>query len=387
MTAAEREGSPFRAETATIRPVHRSLIIGLLAALAVGGARELPAQDWHPEVGIRGGVVRLKRAGSGQHDQIDLVDLPGGDYLGQVQAQSALFAVVPVAGPLAIEPSLSLQQNTPTLIVGTMLLAGLRADVALPYGAYAGLGALVRYRDATQSATQPGIQAALGWRVEVRGPVSARVEAQFNGFKKTSQTFPYDAYALEVGVSTRLDRPAPRPVPHPSPRPDWEPMIGMAGGYSRLHLIGGGDLAVFSFPGTGSGSLAGIFAPGTPAFFFLVPVTGPLALEVGADLHRAQTTGPNTVFSGQLSPRLDLALGPHWYLAALLRAHFLSGTGKPLVAVAGTGMAAGYRIDVLPDVALRTELSYALDRGRADFGVTPVNTLGLTMGLMVAPLR
>lgn len=368
--------------------MHRPLIVAMLTALAaVGVSASAPAQAWHTEIGLRGGFVRLKRAGTGHADQIDLVDLPGGDYLGQVQAQSALFAVIPLSGPLALEPSLSLQQNTPTLIVGTMMLAGLRADVALPGGWYGGVGGVLRYRDAVQPAAQPGLQGAVGWRVQVLGPVSLRAEIQFTAFKKTAQTFPYDTYAFEIGMSTRLDDPPSKPAAHPRPRPDWEPMVGLAGGYTRLHLIGGGDLAVFSLPGTGTGSLSGIFAPGTAPFFFILPVAGPVAVEVGADAHRAQAPGPSTVFSGQISPRLDVALSRHWYVAAGPRAHFLSGTGTALVAVAGAGLGAGYRWDVTPDVSARTELSYTLDRGRKDFGVTPANSLGLSIGLMVAPLR
>jgi len=367
----------------------------LAAAIAALGLSAVPGpatgQFWHTEVGFRGGFARLQKAGAGGPGRIDLIDLPGGDYLGQVQSQSALFLVVPVSGPLAIEPSLSFQQNTPTLIVGTMFLAGLRADVALPSGFYAAVGGALRYRDATQSAMQPGVQVAAGWRVQVLGPVSARVEAQANAFKKTAQTFAYDAYAIEIGVSTRLDTPRPPLLldlrSRPRPRGIWEPMIGFSGGYSRLHLIGGGDLSVLSFPGTGTGSLSGIFAPGTAPFFFVVPALGRLALEVGLDAHRAQSPGPNTVFSGQVSPRLDLALSSHWYVAAGVRSHLLSGSGKPLVAVGGIGVGAGYRWDVTPDVAARTELSYSMDRGRKDFGVTPANSLGLSIGLMVAPLR
>lgn len=366
----------------------RPLILAALAAAAAFGcAASAAAQTWHTEVGLRGGLVRVKPTGTGRSDQIDLVDLPGGDFLGQVQAQSALFVVIPVSAAFALEPSISLQQNTPTLVVGTMMLLGLRADVALPGGLYGAAGGLLRYRDATQVAAQPGFQAALGWRLQVLGPVSVRAEAQFNGFKKTAQTFPFDTYAFEVGMSVRLDDPPAKPSPHPRPRPDWEPMVGLSGGYSRLHLIGGGDLSVLSFPGTGTGSLSGIFAPGTAPFFFILPVAGPIAVEVGADAHRAQSPGPNTVFSGQISPRLDVALARHWYLAAGLRAHFLSGSGKPLVAVPGAGVGVGYRWDVTPDVSARTELSYNLDHGRSDFGVGPANSLGLSIGLMVAPLR
>lgn len=357
----------------------------LLIALLASAAAPVPGQSWHTELGIRGGWVRLKHAGTGRPDQIDLIDLPGGDYLGQVQAQSALFMTLPLSGLVALEPSLSLQQNTPSLIVGTTMLAGLRADVALPAGWFLGAGGLLRYRDGTGVAMQPGVQVAVGWRTEVLGPISVRAEAQFNGFKKTSQTFAYDAYAFELGLSTRLDTPTPA---HPRSHPDWEPMIGIAGGYARAHLVGGGDLAVFSAPSLGTGSLAGVFAGGPAPFFFLVPIRGPLAFEVGLDAHRAQSSpGPTTVFSGQVAPRLDLALGPHWYLALGGRAHFLAGSGEPVVAVPGVGLAAGYRLDVTPDVALRTELSYALDHGRTDFGIVPANTLGLTIGLMVAPQR
>jgi len=364
----------------------RRLVFVLLVSAAALPARA-SAQAWHLEVGLRGGFVRLKPAGTGQADQVDLLDLPGGDYLGQVQGQTGLFVTIPVAGPLALEPSLSLQQNTPTLIVGTMLLAGLRADLALPYGFFAGLGGLVRYRDATQSATQPGIQGAVGWRVQVLGPVSVRAEAQFNAYRRTSQTFPYDAYAVALGVSTRLDDPAPRPAGRRRPRPDWEPMVGLAGGYAHLHFVGAGDLAVFTVPGGGTGSLAGIFAPGVPPFFLVVPAFGPLAVEVGTDAHRAQSAGPNTVFSGQVSPRLDLSLSPHWYVAAGARAHVLAGTGKPVVVVPGAALAAGWRTDVTPDVMMRAELFYSMDHGRSDFGIDPANALGFSLGLMVAPLR
>jgi len=367
--------------------LRRLVLVLLVCASALSGLAPAAAQDWHLEVGLRGGFVRLKPAGTGQADQVDLVDLPGGDFLGQVQGQTGLFVTIPVAGPVALEPSLSLQQNTPKLIVGTMFLAGLRADLALPGGFFAGIGGLVRYRDAPQSATQPALQVALGWRVQVLGPVSLRAEAQVNTYKRTSQTFPYDAYAVAVGVSTRLDGPAPRPAAHRRPRPAWEPMVGVAGGYARLHFVGGSDLAVFALPGGGTGSLAGIFAPGITPFFFVVPAAGPLAVEVGTDLHRAQSAGPSTVTSGQLSPRLDLSLSPHWYVAAGARAHLLAGTGKPVVVVPGAALAAGWRTDVTPGVLMRAELSYTSDHGRIDFGIAPANALGFSIGLMVAPLR
>jgi hypothetical protein len=50
-------------------------------------------------------------------------------------------------------------------------------------------------------------------------------------------------------------------------------------------------------------------------------------------------------------------------------------------------VAAGYRVDVATDVIARAELSYSVDRQRPDFGVSPTNSLGLSLGLMVAPMR
>lgn len=359
----------------------------LCVLLATAAVRPAAAQAWHPELGLRGGLVRLKPAGTGHSDQVDLLDLPGGDYLGQIQSQSALYLVVPLGGRLALEPSLSFQQNTPALIVGTMALLGLRADVALGRGFFAAVGGTLRYRDAASPAMQPGIQGALGWAVQVMGPVSFRVEAQATAFRRTALTFPYDAYAFLVGMDTRLDDRPPPPSAHRRPRPLWEPMVGVQGGYYRLHIVGTGDIAVLSLPGNGAGSLAGVFAPGPAPFFFVLPLAGPVALEVGADAHRSQSSGPNTVFTGQIAPRLDWALGAHWYLAAGGRLHLLKGTGTALVAPPGGVVAAGYRVEVTADVIARAELSYSVDRQRVDFGVLPTNSLGLSLGLMVAPMR
>jgi hypothetical protein len=362
--------------------------LALLTLIATVAAWPAAAQAWHPEIGLRGGLVRLKPTGTGRSDQVDLLDLPGGDYLGQVQSQSALYLVIPLGGRLALEPSLSFQQNTPALIVGTMALMGLRADVALGRGFFAAVGGALRYRDASTAAFQPGVQGAVGWGAQLMGPVSLRVEAQVTAFRRTSLTFPYDAYALLVGMSTRLDDRPPPPSARRKRRPIWEPMVGVQGGYYRLHVIGAGeDIAVLSLPGNGSGSLTGVFAPGPAPFFFVVPLGGPLALEVGADAHRSQSSGPVTVFTGQIAPRVDWALGEHWYVAAGGRFHLLKGTGTALVAPPGVAVATGYRVEVTADVIARAELSYNVDRERSDFGVSPTNSLSFTVGLMVAPVR
>jgi len=72
----------------------RAIFLLLLDAIA---AATLPAQAATPRIGVEGGLLRLKPAGTGQRDYIDRLDLPGSGL-----ASPTLFLVIPVTPRLAV---------------------------------------------------------------------------------------------------------------------------------------------------------------------------------------------------------------------------------------------------------------------------------------------
>jgi hypothetical protein len=84
----------------------------MLALIAGVVTTSAAAQSWSTEFGIQGGYTRIKPAGTGARDHIDLFSVPG-DLFGVFPTNASLFAILPWKNKLAIEPSLSVFQGTP----------------------------------------------------------------------------------------------------------------------------------------------------------------------------------------------------------------------------------------------------------------------------------
>ena len=350
-----------------------------LAALAASDARA--QAGWTPEIGVRGGFVHVKPAGTARSDQTDAFDVPGFGY-------GSVFAVIPVGDRFALEANVVVTQlavSAPTLLIllsGTEVNLGLRADYAITRHAFAALGGQLVYSEAAgEHDTQFGVQAAVGYRAPLSDRLIARVEAQLITLARGRRDAlpPVNLYGVLLGLSARA-------VGHQAPRTGttpWEPALGVAIGYSRTHLSTAGlaaDFILFAVPGTPAA--AGVPAP--PTMFLIIPLTARLALEPGFDIHRTQSGG-TTSFAGTVSARVNVAVGPRWYGGMGPALQVIKNTGGSAFAVAGVGLAWGARFPLTGDLGGRVELGYAMfkERSGAPFAA---NTLSVMFGASM-PLR
>lgn len=360
--------------------------VALAAVCATSAAAQ---RHWAAQLGIQGGFSRVKPAGTGQRDHVDLFDLPGFGLSPLVPAYSSLFAVVPVGGRLALEPSLAVSQ----IAAGgglSLLNVGIRLDYAVAGGLYAAVGGTIGYRSSFSGHdTQLGIQAAAGYRLRLSPVLDGRLEAQWISTGTTDEIPTVNAYSLLIGVSSRLTRPAPAPAGPTATGRSWRPALGIAGGYASTHIRGLGDFTTLSFPGFGAGlNAGGISIPiaNPPTFFAILPLSARLALEPGIDAHRVQdmSTG-RTDFSANYSLRLDCTVAGGWYGAAGPNVWHLVSTGETALTLLGASVAWGYRFRLTEGVGGRIEVSYLMFPHNDTLGQAS-NTVGLMLGAMM-PMR
>ncbi|HXM38442.1 MAG TPA: hypothetical protein VN908_07260 [Gemmatimonadales bacterium] len=360
--------------------------------LVVGVTTSALAQRvWQSEIGIQGGFVRVKPAGTGLADQIDVFAIPGANYVLGLLSEGSVYAIIPWFDKLAIEPSFvvsQLQANTSN----TTGRLGLRANYAITSKLYASAGAVLLYIDATsQHVKQLGLQGAVGYRLHLAGSLNGRVEANFSTTKKVKDLNPFIGYGVLFGVSSPLNgagAAAPQPT---APERAWHAVLGVQGGYLSAHTVGGGqDIAGFAVPGLG-GSLSGIgpanFIPGPPTMFVILPISNKIAIETGFDIVRVQQAqSSSTGFSGNFSARVNYAVRGSWYGAAGANLNYLkytSGSGT----ITGANIAWGYRFGLGSNWGGRVELNYSLfgkkDNSGTGLSVAPQNVVGLLFGAAV----
>jgi hypothetical protein len=358
-----------------------------LAVFVASGAQA--QARWSPEIGIQGGYIRIKPAGTGRADQIDLYDIPGANFLDLVPAYGSFFAIVPVSRRIALEPALRFSQTTPSLTLGTTATLGLRADYALTTKLYAATGGVLTYvEEFGVHEHQLGLQAAFGYRLKLSRRLNGRLEAQWSTMRRADQSpiGPHNTYALLLGVSTRV-RSAPEmtaPQSERAARRAWRSVVGVQAGYSRFHIVGGGgDFSLFTFPGSGASGIGGILAPTNPSLFAVVPVGKVFGLELGLDAHQIQSNA-TTLFSAQINPRLNCAVRGGWYAAAGGSFHVLRASALKLSGVSGANIAWGYRFDMTGNLGGRVELGYTMYKEHLTLQQPAANALGITFGTTVA---
>src|SRR2546427_5398837 len=285
-------------------------LFGLLAAPALRAQ-----QLWRSEIGIQGGCARVKPAGTGLNDRIDLFDLPGLDIAPARPSYTAVFAVIPWSPKLAIEPSFSVSQTQQTLNT-TLADVGLRLDYALSPKFYGAAGLTLGHQSGTAlEETQLGALIAGGYRMHLTGSLRGRVEARINLMSKTDRYGPRDVYALLFGLSATSGGGTSRRAAAGPARSLWRQVIGVSAGYSQIHGIrnnaAANNFTMLSFLGQGSRSLM------PPTLFAIFPIGKRLAVEPGFDLHRLQQAGPGSLTSttSNIAARLDYAIHGGWYAA------------------------------------------------------------------------
>ena len=369
-------------------------LLALLAFAALAGHGAVAQTRWTGEIGVQGGYMRIKPAGTGRADQVDLYDIPGASFLDLVPAYGSLFAIIPVTRNIALEPALRLSQTTSNLFpfaftLGTTTTLGLRADYAVTRKAYFAAGGVLTYVEAAGiHEHQLGVQAALGYRVRLSGRLNGRLEAQWSTVAKANQSSigAHNTYALLFGLSAPVG-PAPQtsaPLSERASRRAWRRVVGIQAGYSRLHVLGGGDFTLLSVPGAGASGVGGILAPTTPTLFAIFPVGGRLALELGLDAHQVQSG--TTIFSAQVAPRVDYAVHGRWYAAAGGDVHLLRDSQNKLGAVWGADVAVGRRFALTGNLGGRVELNYTMYKEHRTLAIPAASAFGVTFATTV-PLR
>lgn len=361
-----------------------------LLVLAAGLATSAQAQRaWQTEFGIQGGYARIKPAGTGASDHIDLFGLPGFSLPGVLPTSGSLFAILPWKNRIAIETSLSASQGNAIALIGdaTFFNVGLRGNYAITPKIYAAAGGALQWvENGGQSETQLGVQAAVGYRFRFVAGLRGRFEASALFIAKSELLSPANVYAVTFGVSKQLGARSRAATPRRGPDRAWQPVFGVAGGYSRTHAVGGGDLTSLSLPGFGGAlTLLGTPVGGSPTLFVVFPLGRKFAIEPGLDVQRFQTAG-FTVFGGNLSARLNYAVSGGWYGAVGGNLLYVKGPGAVAETFTGVNLGWGYRFPLTSGLGGRLELNYTMMGKNETLAVPPLNTMGLRFAVTM-PLQ
>ena len=363
-------------------------VLALLVILATSVEAQ---RSWQSEIGIQGGYTRVVSAGSAS-GPTDVFSLPGFNVGPAAPLPPAVYAILPWKEKIAIEPELAFSQVS--IGAGTQATAmqfGLRGDYAVSRDFYAAAGGVVGYvhNSGTLKETQLGVQAGMGYRRHLTGPLNLRLEARFSAWHRTKRVSPYDIYSGLIGVSTSTRAAAPRSGrAAPASGDAWSRRLGVAGGYGSIHSVGGGpDVVVLALPGYGGG-FAGLGASGVnfpPTIFAIFPVGSKIAIEPGLDIHRAQSGG-TTNFNGNFSGRLDYAVSGGWYAGLGGNLNYIKSTGTKATTRTGLNLGWGYRFGFLGPLGGRVETSYTL-WGKKTAPAFPAQNVFAVMFGVTMPLK
>ncbi len=367
-----------------------TLIAALLAGTTPAGAQQL----WHSEIGVQGGYARIQISGSGGNPA-DVFEFPTMGYLIPLIGYAPVFVTIPLADRIALEPTVSLAQLASGGTNVTTVRLGVRGNYAITAHFYGGLGGVVNYASSGNEQFQLGAQLGAGYRFGLGPRLNGRVEADWISTRGNATLAARNVYALLFGLSARLDGPARAAAARPATDRAWQPSVGLVGGYSNAHSVGGGSITGVLVPGFG-GSLTTLGGGGTPpqppTLFAIIPLGRRLAIEPGLDLHRIQSGG-QTSFGANVGARLNVAVHGGWYGAVGGQLIYLQATpgtfadpNRGSATVTGATLAWGYRFPIGGQISGRTELNYSMYAKSSDIPSPPVNVTGLLFGLMM-PLK
>lgn len=362
----------------------------MLALLTAVTSAAQAQQSWQAQIGIQGGVLKAKPAGTSADDAISFIQLPGGTFYNGLFGSPPLYAIIPWKNKIAIEPQFGLL-NLSTTDVGdaTVLSTVLRLDYAVTPKIYVALGGAHRWLSAGGSHDgQLGLVTAAGYRLRVTSRIHGRVEANVTFRKRDDSSGPVNTYSILAGLAANLKgsrTPAPRRT---TSRSAWQSAIGVQGGYLNQHTVGGAsDVSGFFLPGHGNDlRQAGSTIGGPAVLFAILPIGNKIAIEPGLDVHAlSQAGGGGDGFAATVSGRLNYAVSGGWYAAAgasFTNVNFGGTSGT----VTGAEAAWGYRFPLTGDLGGRVEVLFDVRGKNTDAAIPPVNFFGVMFGATM-PLR
>ncbi len=359
----------------------RLVLIFFLATVTHSSAA---GQAWVPQLGIQGGILRQKPAGTGVADQVDRWELPSSGTI-----QSSFYLIAPVSNRIGLESSLEASHTKFREASGLLPSSSssdtrltVRVDIMLKSSIYVAAGGLLRRREVDGGKSiQTGLLGAVGVQPRISPTMSARIEVQWLAQRRTDSILPSNVYAVLFGVSQHLVSAVGRPNRGNASFRPWRLQVGAAGGYVRMHLYG---------------SISGVYVdanqtfvnlPGsqgtTPApMFFDVPLRGRLAFEAGFGMQHTQQNG-ETLFDCHVAPRLSVAIYDGLYAAAGGDVRYVGQTGQKGFALAGANVATGYRFPIVGPVEGRIDVSFTAFKERTNFPIAQ-NAAAALLGVAMA---
>jgi hypothetical protein len=340
---------------------------------------------WEPEIGMQAGYSHQKFAGTHTNNSITFLSVPGGNYLEALLGSSALFAVIPVRDRLAVEPQLAAMQANASI---TSARIGLRLDYAITPRLYAAAGGVLNYLSpGTPAHDQVGLQIALGYRVHLTGALNGRLEANWISMHDSRLLPAFNTYSLLAGFSTSLRSPNQSRRASGRANARWSPQLGISGGYTAAHRVGSGSLGGIFLPGSASNltSFAGPYVS-PPTLFAILPIGNRWAVEPSFDLHHIGGNGLTKVTALTAGARFDYAVRGGWYAGVGGQLAYVNPAAGSSGSILGATLAWGYRFHLAGALRGRFETSYTMSAKNDNLGSPPINTLGLLFGAMI-PLR
>lgn len=193
-----------------------SILLGVSSTVgspATRSTRTGETRAWSPALGVVGGYGSAHAVGSG--GDITGVFLPGGlnsftIFGGAVPAPPTLFAIIPLGGKWAIEPSFDLHRFAPPAPASptTSFEVGARVDYAIAGGWYAAAGGQLTNVNPSSgsSATLTGASLAGGYRFHLAGPMGGRFEVNYlmTGKNDTLGNPPINTLSFLFGLTMPL---------------------------------------------------------------------------------------------------------------------------------------------------------------------------------------
>ena len=179
-----------------------------------GSSTRPPTGAWRPQLGLAGGYADAHLIGVGS---VTSLSFPGygaaagtalGGFLSTLQAVAlppTVFAIIPIADKVAIEPGLDIhrfQSSGQTDFSGNL---SVRLDYAVHGGWYGALGGNIHYLKSSgvNAATRTGMNLGWGYRFPLVLGVSGRVEANYTMFKENTDLGlpPTNVFGLMFGAA------------------------------------------------------------------------------------------------------------------------------------------------------------------------------------------
>jgi hypothetical protein len=191
-----------------------SLLAGVSASLRPAqpgrGPRGPTNALWTPQLGVAGGYTSAHRIGTSSFGGIFLPgstnDLTG--FATALPAPPALFAILPIGGRWALEPSFDLHRISGNGVGITALTAGARFDYAVHGGWYGGAGAQLAYVNPSTGSSGSILGATLAWgyRFHLAGALGGRFETSYTMSAKNDNlgTPPINTLGLMLGAMIAL---------------------------------------------------------------------------------------------------------------------------------------------------------------------------------------